>query len=625
MRKKGLFIVIVLFSVFQHSIFGQNGFKLSELQITLLIDSLENLLPDASLKEKAVLYDSLGDLSANISTERSLYYYMELFKLPDTVTGVDLKVSVAKKVAGIYYKLNDLEKANKYLMIFDQQLKKLPQATGEQFLHSMHEKANRTEEERFFISWGDIFILILVLIFVSVFYLWQLHNKFVAVRKKKLLFQREVEIINNKNREVEEELEKIIQNKTSVEEEKVDKIRKKHLKLRKELNNLEEGLYKRRAFLSGLGPDLRTALNSIMGFALELKNEVRVLNNSALNNNARELFLKISQLDIILENVVDMASSNINALGYSIQSVSVQEIFSSIIRFFNNLYDDNRVVIKTSVLQGIPNVKADKDKLLRVLKELVFSISSGVEEGIIEIGAGQVNKSSEIVFIISYSEEDFSSSKLELLNAVLATDYGLNDDENSSSIGLSAANDLISGMNGHIKVNRQKGNKNSISIYLPVAKESKEPDEIKQQAAELVTGGDSEIDIFLVEDDRMNRMVIETMLKHTGKVTTAVDGEETLQIIEEYHKSGKVFDIMLFDINLPPPWDGVILMQKIREDYPEYRDIPFVAQTAYAMDSDRDRFLNAGFDDYLTKPINKSELITIIHHQLELFKNRNKK
>jgi CheY-like chemotaxis protein len=283
------------------------------------------------------------------------------------------------------------------------------------------------------------------------------------------------------------------------------------------------------------------------------------------------------------------------------------------------------VVIKTSVLQGIPNVKADKDKLLRVLKELVFSISSGVEEGIIEIGAGQVNKSSEIVFIISYSEEDFSSSKLELLNAVLATDYGLNDDENSSSIGLSAANDLISGMNGHIKVNRQKGNKNSISIYLPVAKESKEPDEIKQQAAELVTGGDSEIDIFLVEDDRMNRMVIETMLKHTGKVTTAVDGEETLQIIEEYHKSGKVFDIMLFDINLPPPWDGVILMQKIREDYPEYRDIPFVAQTAYAMDSDRDRFLNAGFDDYLTKPINKSELITIIHHQLELFKNRNKK
>ena len=118
-------------------------------------------------------------------------------------------------------------------------------------------------------------------------------------------------------------------------------------------------------------------------------------------------------------------------------------------------------------------------------------------------------------------------------------------------------------------------------------------------------------------------MVIETMLKDAGKVTTAVDGEETLQIIEKYHNEGKVFDIMLFDINLPPPWDGIALMHRIKRDYPEFRKVPFVAQTAYAMASDRERFLNEGFDDYLTKPINKGELLTIMHHQLELFKEQN--
>jgi CheY-like chemotaxis protein len=176
-------------------------------------------------------------------------------------------------------------------------------------------------------------------------------------------------------------------------------------------------------------------------------------------------------------------------------------------------------------------------------------------------------------------------------------------------------------MHGKINIDNKEG-VITIAIYLPAAGHGKGT--VKHKPQKMVTETKKPgVDIFLVEDDRMNRLVIETMLKNTGNVTTAVDGEETLQIIDEYHKKGKVFDIMLFDINLPPPWDGIILMQKIREDYPQYRNVPFVAQTAYAMDSDRDRFLNEGFDDYLTKPINKGELITIIHHQLELFNSRN--
>jgi CheY-like chemotaxis protein len=125
------------------------------------------------------------------------------------------------------------------------------------------------------------------------------------------------------------------------------------------------------------------------------------------------------------------------------------------------------------------------------------------------------------------------------------------------------------------------------------------------------------LDIFIVEDDRMNRLVLQKILQKTGHITMAVDGEETLKIIRERHKKNHVFQVMLFDINLPSPWDGIQLMHKIKADFPVYKNIPFIAQTAYAMAGDREKMLNSGFDDYIAKPINKNELMTIIKNQLD--------
>jgi len=121
----------------------------------------------------------------------------------------------------------------------------------------------------------------------------------------------------------------------------------------------------------------------------------------------------------------------------------------------------------------------------------------------------------------------------------------------------------------------------------------------------------------------MNRLVLEKILKKSGKLTLAVDGDETLKIIGERYKKGHIFQVMLFDINLPSPWDGIMLMQKIRADYKEYRLVPFIAQTAYAMAGDREKMLESGFDDYIAKPISKNELLTIIKNQLEKFNRIN--
>jgi CheY-like chemotaxis protein len=77
---------------------------------------------------------------------------------------------------------------------------------------------------------------------------------------------------------------------------------------------------------------------------------------------------------------------------------------------------------------------------------------------------------------------------------------------------------------------------------------------------------------------------------------------------------------MLFDINLPPPWDGVKLMQEIRKTWKAYRSVPFIAQTAYALAGDRQKLLEAGFDDYISKPINQQQLYSIMKNQLNKYR-----
>ena len=106
------------------------------------------------------------------------------------------------------------------------------------------------------------------------------------------------------------------------------------------------------------------------------------------------------------------------------------------------------------------------------------------------------------------------------------------------------------------------------------------------------------------------------MLEKTANNTSAVDGNETIKIIGENYKKGKIFVIMLFDINLLAPWDGIKLMNEIKKRWPEYNKIPFVAQTAYVMEKDRKMCLAAGMNEYLAKPFKPKELLDLTDYVL---------
>lgn len=102
--------------------------------------------------------------------------------------------------------------------------------------------------------------------------------------------------------------------------------------------------------------------------------------------------------------------------------------------------------------------------------------------------------------------------------------------------------------------------------------------------------------IVLIEDNRDNRLLVRAIVSEFYELTEYVTGFEALQGLKH-----KVPDIVLLDISLPG-MDGVELLSHMRRDE-RLKKLPVIALTAHAMSGDRDRYLNAGFNDYVPKPI----------------------
>ena len=122
--------------------------------------------------------------------------------------------------------------------------------------------------------------------------------------------------------------------------------------------------------------------------------------------------------------------------------------------------------------------------------------------------------------------------------------------------------------------------------------------------------------ILMVEDDCDTATIIRIWLKGIGNVYNVRDGNETLDQIATQYINGKLFDLMLFDINIPYPWNGITLMNEIKKRWDVYNQVPFIAETAYALPEDRKRILSAGFCDYLCKPLCRELLVETVKKRL---------
>ncbi|TSA24511.1 MAG: response regulator [Bacteroidetes bacterium] len=397
------------------------------------------------------------------------------------------------------------------------------------------------------------------------------------------------------------------------------------LTLKKALKRSEEEHFQKNAFLSNLSSEIRTPLNNIIGFASLLETEISLLENKELFEYARGISESGDRLINLLNNIIDISRIESHDVDVVLKPCQVSIIISSVAQLY--VFKANDQKIKFNVInKDIPDALVDDKVLNKVLGGIVDNAIKYTEKGFVNISTGYAAKANEVTIRVKDSGTGIDPTYLkEIFDPFRRESAGYSQEVQGSRLGLPIAKRFVEMMNGKIEIDSKKGEGTTVTIFLQ-AVESPEPEaltEVEEVTVEeevVVTRRKvlQDLDIFIVEDDLMNSMVLVQMTKGLGKVTTAVNGEATLKIIADKNTKGEVFDIMLFDINLPPPYDGVKLMQKIRLQFPAYKRIPFIAQTAYAMTGDREKLLEAGFDDYIPKPINKNELYTIMKNQLKI-------
>ena len=116
--------------------------------------------------------------------------------------------------------------------------------------------------------------------------------------------------------------------------------------------------------------------------------------------------------------------------------------------------------------------------------------------------------------------------------------------------------------------------------------------------------------VLITEDEEVSFFLLKAIFKRTeARIIRARNGKEAVDIIEQF--KGDI-DLVLMDLNMPV-MDGYEAMRIIKSEYPQ---IPIIAQTAYALTEDRIKCMKAGFNDYISKPINRLALFRLVNENL---------
>jgi signal transduction histidine kinase/CheY-like chemotaxis protein/Tfp pilus assembly protein PilF len=469
------------------------------------------------------------------------------------------------------------------------------------------------------ISYSSILALLILFLFI------RFRKKIKVTQSTILEKQNELEQLHNSLKTVNQKIESEVGNRTKEIKEELDKRLEIDIELKKALKNAEDANYLKNAFLSNMSHEIRTPLNGIIGFSNLLVTELSIMENQELYDFANGIQQSGDRLLHLLNNLIDISRIEANDMEVKLQPCKINEIIENVANLYKFKANEKKLKFNTKYNE-VPDVLADEHNITKIISDIIDNAVKYTDKGFINVISDYDADENLVIISIKDTGIGIDESYINhVFEAFRQESLGYSRNYQGAGLGLPLAKRIINLMKGDIIVESKKGVGTTVKILL---KTSATPAQLKEEdnaIGESVNlqdrDDDKKINIFIVEDDRMNRLVLSKMLDKVGNNSLAVDGEETISIIDKAYKNGVIFDVMLFDINLPAPWDGIKLMNEVKSRWKEYKFIPFIAQTAYAMAGDRERLLDAGFDNYIAKPINKNELISIIFKHVGITDN----
>ena len=368
----------------------------------------------------------------------------------------------------------------------------------------------------------------------------------------------------------------------------------------------EKSVHAKDLFLANMSHEIRTPMNAILGMSKQLQKTTL--------NQQQQSFLEIigtaaENLLVIINDILDFSKLEAGKVSLEEIGFNMHDLVTNTSRVLKLKAKEKGLIFEILIAPEVTNVlKGDPYRINQVLMNLLSNSIKFTKRGNVTLQC-LLNKdlpdSQEIEIIISDTGKGMDESYLKnLFNKFSQEDESIARSYGGTGLGMSIVKQLVELMNGTIAVKSKKGEGTRVNIQLSFAKGT-ETDLPKKDNSHVETHILADKKILLVEDNEMNRVVAETILIQYGAaISQAVNGVEAVDAIRH-----KKYDIVLMDIQMPV-MDGMEATRTIRKDL--HSNIPIIALTANAVKGEMEKCIQAGMNDYLSKPFEEEDLIRLI-------------
>jgi CheY-like chemotaxis protein/anti-sigma regulatory factor (Ser/Thr protein kinase) len=315
-----------------------------------------------------------------------------------------------------------------------------------------------------------------------------------------------------------------------------------------------------------------------------------------------------------INDIIEIAKIETGELNINMLPVSISELMAYYHGFFKQQADQKglKYFVTNSLPANIKYFQTDRNKLESIISNLIKNALKFTLSGSVEFGC--LYEPDNLVFFVKDTGIGIPAESLDsVFDRFVQADMSLSRSQEGSGLGLSIVKAYVEVLRGKIWVQSAPGKGSTFSFSIPyyAAEEEKTeiltPDTALKMSAEKMT-------ILIAEDDYASYAYLKSLLSGPGiTFLHTTDGKETVKAVRE----NPGLSIVLMDLRMPG-LNGLEATMQIRKFN---KNIPIIAQTAYALAGDRETALQAGCNNYISKPLNSREL----HKIISRYTDKNKK
>jgi PAS domain S-box-containing protein len=387
----------------------------------------------------------------------------------------------------------------------------------------------------------------------------------------------------------------------------IDHTERKHAEeeLIKAKENAEESDRLKSAFLANMSHEIRTPMNGILGFTDLLK-------EPNLTGEEQQEYIDIIQKSgdrmlNIINDIISISKIESGMVEVSLSDTNVNEQIEYIYTFFKPECTQKGIALfhKNALPKEASIIKTDREKVYAILTNLVKNAIKFTNTGSIEFGYEKKGKYLE--YFVKDTGTGISEEHREIIfERFRQSSESYTRNYEGAGLGLSISKAFAEMLGGKIWAESELGKGSTFYFTIPYITEPEETNANKTVVPALETDHHiKNLKILIAEDDKVSALFVTKAVQLFSKaVFKANTGVEAVDLC----RSNPDIDLILMDINMPE-MDGFEAARQIRKFNP---NVTIIAQTAYALTGYKEKAIESGCNDYISKPINKEELMTLI-------------